>query len=100
MVHGVAWCYTVLRSVLGCYIVLHCVTRCYMVLQSFTRCYRMLHGLTRCSGCYVMLQGVSVIGFYTVLEGVDVTDKPLVSGRTAVDLIQVLCQMPAGSWMW
>ena len=34
------------------------------------RWYRMLHGLTRCSGCYVMLQGVSVIGFYTVLEGV------------------------------
>ena len=42
---------------------LHCVTRCYMVLHGFTRCYRMLHGLTQCSGCYAMLQGVSVIGF-------------------------------------
>ena len=34
-----------------------------MVLHGFTRCYRMLHGLTQCSGCYAMLQGVSVIGF-------------------------------------
>ena len=42
---------------------LHSVTRCYMVLHGFTRCYRMLHGLTQCSGCYAMLQGVSVIGF-------------------------------------
>ena len=42
---------------------LHCVTRCYMVLHGFTRCHRMLHGLTQCSGCYAMLQGVSVIGF-------------------------------------
>ena len=66
-----------------------------MVLHGFTRCYRMLHGLTQCSGCYAMLQGVSVIGFKTVLQGVtwalhDVTDKPLVSGRTAVDLISVV----------
>ena len=44
-----------------------------------------------------MLQGVSVIGFtrcYRVLNGVTwvihvVTDKPLVSGRTAVDLFSV-----------
>ena len=46
------------------------VTRCFRTLHSVTLYYRMLHGLTRCSGCYVMLQGVSVIGFYTVLQGV------------------------------